>query len=91
MERLKCIFVAASLLCLAGCATPTEREAGLAQTAPKMTRQSDEAWYAACHYVGPGGHPTPWIGPMRSDRADALNDALEHNKLYPGHNAQVVH
>ncbi len=79
------------LLSLAGCATPREREANMAQTAPKTTRISDEGYYAACSYDTPGGHRGPWVGPLRSSKADALKDSLEHDRLYPGHHAAVVH
>lgn len=75
---------------LAGCATPAERELNMAQTAPKTTRLSDEGCYAACSYETVGGHLGPWIGPLRSDKADALRDALGHDRAYPGHHAVVV-
>ncbi len=76
---------------LVGCATPQHREAGLAQTAPKMTRDSDEGYYAVCTYETAGGHNGPWIGPLRTSKQQAITDASEHDRLYPGHHATVVH
>ena len=75
---------------LSGCAASSERQVRLAQTAPKMTRLSDRGYYAACGYESSGGHPGPWIGPLRSSRGDALADGLEHDRAFPGHRAAVV-
>ena len=75
---------------LTGCATPAQRQANLAQSAPKTTRLSDEGCYAACSYDTVGGHLGPWIGPLRSDRADALRDANQHDHAYPGHHSAVI-
>jgi hypothetical protein len=85
------LWLVISALCLVGCATPQEREVNLAQTAPKAAHESDLGWYAACGYETPGGHVGPWAGPLRSDKADALKDALDHDRAYPGHHASVVH
>lgn len=85
------VYWVMGLLCVAGCATPSERAAGLAQSAPKFTHESDRGYYAICWSQTPGGHAVPWVGPLRSSQAVALNDAVEHDKEYPGHHAQVKH
>ncbi len=85
------LLVMGMVLSVAGCASPTAREAALARSGPKVTHQSDVGYYAACSDQTPGSHVGPWVGPLRSSRADALQDAVDHDRLYPGHRASVVH
>jgi len=85
---LKLSFLVVSIG-VGGCATPADRAIGMAETAPKTTRLSDQGYYASCGYEG--GHPVPWAGPLRSSAADALRDARDHNQAYPGHQASLIH
>ncbi len=46
-------------------------------------------WVAVCHRPD---HPDnkPYIGKKRSDRKEAIKDAIEHNRQYVGHHAGVI-
>jgi len=81
----------ATLALVVGC-TPSQ---GVAykqqQNSGKMTRGSDVGYRAICTTQISGSHDGIWTGPMYPDKERAMRDAVEHNKLYPGHQATVEH
>lgn len=83
-------FVAAITL-VASCATREGVAYKQQRSSGKMTRGSDVGYRAICNMQVAGSHDGIWTSPMYGDKERAMRDALEHNKLYPGHEAKVEH
>lgn len=83
-------FVAALIL-VAGCATREGVAYKQQRSSGKMTRGSDVGYRAICNTQVAGSHDGIWTGTMYGDKERAMRDAVEHNKLYPGHEAKVEH
>ena len=75
----------------AGCQTHGERAIKLQEQSGKMNRSSDFGWFAICKTETPGGHTGTWKGQLVPSNERAMRDALEHEKLYPGHHPTVAH
>lgn len=83
--------VLAAVILVAGCQTSGERAVKLQGQSGRMNRNTDFAWYALCTNQTPGGHEGVWKGSRWQQKERAMQDALDHNKQYPGHNAVIAH
>ncbi len=91
MRRQTVLGFAAAFTLVAGCATREGVAYKQQQNSGKMTRGSDVGYRAICTTQVAGSHDGIWTGPMCGDKERAMRDAVEHNKLYPGHQATVQH
>lgn len=91
MRTTHIIGFVTALTLIAGCATREGVAYKQQQNSGKMTRGSDVGYRAICTTQVAGSHDGIWTGPMYGDKERAMRDAVEHNKLYPGHQATVQH
>jgi len=86
----KKLFYSASLtialLLVNGCQTNSERAIKMQGQSGKMDRYSDYGNYAICRDPS---HSPAWKGPLWREKERAMQDALDHNKANPGHEAKV--
>lgn len=86
-----CNAAAAVLLLFTGCQVNSEKAIKLQGQAGRMNRNNDYAWYAICKTETPGGHQGVWKGLSWQAKERAMQDAADHNRQYPGHQAIVDH
>jgi hypothetical protein len=91
MRTTSTLSLVSVLLLVAGCAAREGVAYKQQQNSGKMTRGSDVGYRAICTTQVTGSHDGIWTGPMYPDKERAMRDAVEHNKLYPGHQATVQH
>ena len=83
--------VCATMLLVSGCQTNTERAIKLQGQSGKMNRNNDYAFFAECKTQTTSGHQGTWKGAPWQKQERAMQDALDHNKAFPGHRAIVEH
>jgi hypothetical protein len=83
--------VCAALVLASGCQVNSERAIKMQSQSGKMNRNNDFACFAQCKTQTPGGHEGTWKGALWQKQEQAMRDALDHNKAFPGHNATVEH
>ena len=103
MMCLSRYVMVAGIAAMAGCAGPdrhNQKDHQKAQltsspgSVPKASGSSsglvDQGFYAICNVQTSGGHLGPWVGELRPKAEEALRDASDHNRKYPGHQATIV-
>ena len=91
MRTKHILSLIAVITLVAGCAVDAPRAYKQQRSSGKMTRGSDVGYRAICNTQIAGSHDDIWTSPMYGDKEFAMRDAVEHNKLYPGHAATVEH
>jgi len=81
------------LLLAAGCSTQdtSGRAIKMQSQSGKAYHNTDFAWFAICKSQTHGGHVGEWKGPPWRDKERAMQNACDHNKENPGHNAVIDH
>lgn len=83
--------LAIAALLLVGCQTNSERAIKLQGQSGRMNRNNDFAYFALCKDTSPATHTNVYKGPLWREKERAMQDAHDHNKEFPGHNAKVEH
>jgi hypothetical protein len=90
-QLLLCGSVAAVLLLAVGCETDPARKAKMQGQSGKMNRYNDYSYFAVCRTITAGGHTNVWKAAPWREKERAMQDALEHNRANPGHQAEAEH
>jgi hypothetical protein len=77
------------LVLAASCSSDPGRAVKMQESSGKMNRNSDAAYRAVCTTQTPGSHVGTWTGPPWAAKERAMQDAIDHNKQNPGHQAKA--
>ena len=78
-----------ALILVAGCETDSARAIKMQGQSGKMNRYNDYSYYALCKDTSATTHTNVYKGPLWREKERAMQDAYDHNKANPGHNAKV--
>ena len=84
-----CIAATFALLVLTGCESNTSRAIKMQKQSGKMNRNNDYSYYAICTTITEGGHTNTWKGRLWGPKERAMQEAFDHDKANPGHDAKV--